>query len=180
MWILETEIFHIHPHGLSPTEKDTNTTFVVSFCCTVYSTTLGPCHNSGSKHSGSTYVAFSASIAISVSTAGCFFSFLGLINFSPERELVQNFGVSTCRICNGILKFSSGCSAECLCWKPVKFWWLVPEKIAFCLQRSGTKYWYFIWAKCAVMVRSALRITLLLASFDVALPSEREKSSWID
>ena len=65
------------------------------------------------------------------------------------------------------------------------FWLLVPEKIAFCLQRSGTKYRYFIWAKRstarrAVMVHSARRIALLLASFDVALPSERKKPSWID
>ena len=65
------------------------------------------------------------------------------------------------------------------------FWWLAPEKIAFCLQHSGTKYRYFIWAKrstalCAVMVHSARSIALLLASFDVALPSEREKPSWID
>ena len=55
------------------------------------------------------------------------------------------------------------------------FWWLVPEKIAFCLQRSETKYRYFIWAKRstawrAVMVHSAGCIALLLASFDVALP----------
>ena len=58
-------------------------------------------------------------------------------------------------------------------------------KIAFSLQCSGTKYRYFIWAKRstarrAVMVHSARRIALLLASFDVALPSEREKPSWID
>ena len=26
------------------------------------------------------------------------------------------------------------------------FWWLVPEKIASCLQRSGKKYRYFTWA----------------------------------
>ena len=57
---------------------------------------------------------------------------------------------------------------------------------------SGTKYRYFIifiWAnfpakrsttRCAVMIHSALRIALLLASLNVTLPSEREKSSWID
>ena len=60
---------------------------------------------------------------------------------------------------------------------------LVPEKIAFCLQRSGTKYRCFIWAKRstaqrAVMVHSARSIALLLAPFDVALPSEREKPSF--
>ena len=54
-----------------------------------------------------------------------------------------------------------------------------------CLQRFESKYRYFIWAKRntaqrAVMVHSASSIALLLASFDVALPSEREKSSWID
>ena len=87
---------------------------------------------------------------------------------------------------------------QCPCWVPAiyhwcvdilsrydLFWWLEPEKIAFCLQRSETKYRYFIWAKPstalrAVMVHSACRIALLLASFDVALPSEREKPSWID
>ena len=56
------------------------------------------------------------------------------------------------------------------------------EKIAFCLQRSGTKYRYFIWAKwCtalrAVMVHSERGIVLLLASFDVDLPSESKKQS---
>ena len=49
-------------------------------------------------------------------------------------------------------------------------WWLVPEKIAFCLQRSWTKYRYFIWAKRstawhAVMSYSVPRIARLLASF---------------
>ena len=51
-----------------------------------------------------------------------------------------------------------------------------------CLQHSETKYRYFIWAKrstalSAVMVYSARRIALLLASFNVALPSERENPS---
>ena len=64
------------------------------------------------------------------------------------------------------------------------FWLLVPEKISSCLQRSGTKYRFLMWAKRstalhAVMVHSARCIVLLLASFDVALPSEREKPSWI-
>ena len=59
---------------------------------------------------------------------------------------------------------------------------LAPEKIAIYLQRSGTKYRCFIRAKRstaqrAVMVHSARSIALLLASFDVALPSEREKPS---
>ena len=67
------------------------------------------------------------------------------------------------------------------------FWWHVPEKIAFWLglQHSGTKYLYFIWANrstalLTVMVHSARSIMFLFASFDVALPSEREKPSWID
>ena len=51
--------------------------------------------------------------------------------------------------------------------------------------RFACSNWYFIWAKWstarrAVMVYSARSITLLLASFDVALTSEREKLSWID
>ena len=58
-------------------------------------------------------------------------------------------------------------------------------KNAFCLQRSGTKYRYFIWAKRrtawrAVMVKSARSIALLLASFYAALPSEREKLNRLD
>ena len=61
-------------------------------------------------------------------------------------------------------------------------------KIVFYLQHSGIKYRYFIWAKqsktrrCwrAVMVHSTCLITILLASLDIALPSEREKWSWID
>ena len=58
--------------------------------------------------------------------------------------------------------------------------WLVTEKFGIGLQRSGTKYRYFIWAKRstalrAVMVHSVRSITLLLASFDIALPSESEK-----
>ena len=65
---------------------------------------------------------------------------------------------------------------------------LVPEKIVLSLQCSGTNYRYFIWAKrstsCtawrAEMVYSACSIALLLASFHIALPSEREKQDWID
>ena len=113
-----------------------------------------------------------------------------------ETELLWNFGVSTCSICKVILKFSSvTLRLQCPCWKPTiyhrfvdilsrydLFWWLVPEKIAFCLQHSGTKYRYFIWAKrstayCAAMVHSARCIALLLAPFDFTLPSEREKPS---
>ena len=65
------------------------------------------------------------------------------------------------------------------------FWWLLLEKIAFCSQHSRTKYRYFIWAKQsiarrAVMVHSARSIAPLLALFDVALTSLREKPSWID
>ena len=116
-----------------------------------------------------------------------------------ETELLWNFGVSTCSICKVILKFSSvTLRLQCPCWKPTTYhrfvdilsryallWWLVPEKIAFCLQHSGTKYRYFIWAKrstayCAAMVHSARCIALLLAPFDFTLPSEREKPSRID
>ena len=116
-----------------------------------------------------------------------------------KTELLWNFGVSIRSIGEDILKFSSvTLLQQCPCWKPTTYhrfvdilsryallWWLVPEKIAFCLQHSGTKYRYFIWAKRsttrrAAMVHSARRSALLLASFDVALPSERKEPSWID
>ena len=53
------------------------------------------------------------------------------------------------------------------------------------LQSSETKHWCFILAKRstaqrAVKAQSARRVALLLATFDVVLPSEREKPSWID
>ena len=56
------------------------------------------------------------------------------------------------------------------------------KSLSACRKR---KYRNFIWAKgsttrCAVMVHSARRIALLLASFDVTLSSAREKPSWID
>ena len=116
-----------------------------------------------------------------------------------EKLLFWKSGVSTFFLCKVILKTSSVTKRlQRLCCQPTiyrlfvdilprydLFWWLVPEKIAFCLQRSGTKYRYFIWAKRstarrAVMVHSAHSIARLLASFHVALPSEREKPSWID
>ena len=116
-----------------------------------------------------------------------------------ETELLWNFGVSICCIGKDILKFSSvTLLLQCPCWKPTiyhrfvdilsryaLFWWLVPEKIAFCLQRSETKYRYFIWAKRstarrAAIVHSERHFALILASFDVALPSESEKPSWIE
>ena len=115
-----------------------------------------------------------------------------------ETELLWKFGVNTYRSGKIILKFSSVTLLQCPCWKLTiyhvfvdilsryaLFWWLVPEKIALCLQCSGTKYRYFIWAKRStalgtVMVHSAHSIALLLASFDVALPSECEKQSWIN
>ena len=116
-----------------------------------------------------------------------------------ETELLWNFGVSTCCIGEDILKFSSvTLLLQCPCMKPTiyhrfvdilsryaLFWWLVPEKIAFCLQRSETKYRYFIWAKRstarrAAIVHSERHFALILASFDVALPSESEKPSWIE
>ena len=87
-----------------------------------------------------------------------------------ETELLWNFGVSTCSICKVILKFSSvTLRLQCPCWKPTiyhlfvdilsryhLFWWLVPEKIAFSLQWSGTKYWYFIWAKQCTARRTVM------------------------
>ena len=108
--------------------------------------------------------------------------------------------MSTCSICNVILKFSSVTERlQCPCCKPSHLTdnispvcryiieicpvlmacaSIVHEKIAFCLQRSGTKYRYFIWAKRSTarhpaMVRSARSIALILASFDVSLPSIR-------
>ena len=71
------------------------------------------------------------------------------------------------------------------------FWWPVPEKIAICLQEVAA-FWdkismFHLGQKehCSahvdlVMVHSAHSIVLLLASFDVVLPREREKPSWID
>ena len=116
-----------------------------------------------------------------------------------KTKLLWKFGVSIRGIGEDILKFSLvTLRLHCPCWKPTTYhrfvdilsryallWWLVPEKIAFCLQHSGTKYRYFIWAKRSTalrtaMVHSARSIALLLASFDVVLPSEREKPSWID
>ena len=116
-----------------------------------------------------------------------------------EKLLSWKFGVSAFCFCKVILKTSSVTAwLQCLCCQPTiyrrfvdilprydLFWWLVPEKIAFCLQRSGSKYRYFIWAKRssagrAVMVHSARHIALLLASFDVTLPSESKKPSRID
>ena len=79
-----------------------------------------------------------------------------------------------------------------VCRYIIEIWhvlWIVPEKIAFLLQRSGTKNRYFIWAKRstpwrAVMVHSARSIALLFALFDVAqqlaLPSECKKPTWMD
>ena len=116
-----------------------------------------------------------------------------------EKLLSWKFGVSVFCFCKVILKTSSVTKQlQCLCCQPTiyrwfvnilprydLFWWLVPEKIAFFLQLSGSKYRYFIWTKRStvrrsVMVHSARSIALLLASFDVALPSESKKPSWID
>ena len=118
-----------------------------------------------------------------------------------EKLLFWKFGVSVLKfcLCKVILRISSVIKRlQCLCCQPTiyhlfvdilprydLFWWLVPEKISFCLQCSWSKYRYFIWAKWstagrAVMVHSERSITLLLASFDVVLPSESKKPSWID
>ena len=121
------------------------------------------------------------------------------LKVKPERELRWKFGVSNCSTCKVILKFSSVTQLLlCPCWKQTiyrrfvhtlsrneMFWWLISEKIASCLQHSETKYRYFIWAKRktalrAAMVYSACSIALVLASFNVTLPSERENPSWID
>ena len=80
-----------------------------------------------------------------------------------EKLLSWKFGVSAFCFCKVILKTSSVTKRlQCLCCQPTihhrfvdtlprydLFWWprLVPEKISFCLQHSGTKYQYFIWAK---------------------------------
>ena len=60
------------------------------------------------------------------------------------------------------------------------FWWLIPEKIAICLQCSGTKHRCLMLGARWWSILRAAWIALLLASFDVVLPSEREKPSWID
>ena len=119
----------------------------------------------------------------------------GILHIELKQSYCETFWVSACSFAKLGWHFHQLLRG---CWKPTMyqlfvdtlsrydlFWWLAPEKIAFCLQHSGTKYRYFIWAKrstalCAVMVHSARSIALLLASFDVALPSEREKPSWID
>ena len=95
-------------------------------------------------------------------------------------------------------KFCPSLELQCPSWKPTiyhlfvdtfsrydLFWWILPGKIAFWLQRSVTKYRYFVLAQrstalCVVMVHSVCSIELLLASFDVALLRECEKPSWID
>ena len=69
---------------------------------------------------------------------------------------------------------------------------LVPEKIAIYLQYSGTKYRCFtlpvarqlgtngsLWVSIAHFAPRTVLLVLLLVSFDVALPNEREKLSWI-
>ena len=100
-------------------------------------------------------------------------------------KLSRNFypSLSGCSALAGNRQYMTGLS---IYYRDITcFWWLIPEKIAICLQCSGTKYLCFIWANWsmalrAVMVHSVRGITLLLASFDVVLPSEREKPSWID
>ena len=120
-------------------------------------------------------------------------------SYCENLESVPAVIIKCSSICKVILKFLSfTLQLQCPCWKQTiyhwfvyilsryaLFWWLVPEKIAFCLQHSETKYRYFVWAERStalrtVMAHSALSIALLLASFDVVLPSEREKPSWID
>ena len=116
-----------------------------------------------------------------------------------EKLLFWKFGVGAFFLCKVTSKtFSVTKQLQCLCCLQTIYhqfvyilpsydllWWLVPEKIAFCLQCSGTKYLNFIGAKqstpwLVVMVHSVLQITLLLDSFDVVLPSESKKLSWIN
>ena len=75
-----------------------------------------------------------------------------------EKMLFWKSGVSTFCLCKVILKTSSVTKRlQLLCCQQTiyrlfvdilprydLFWWLVPEKIAFCLQLSGSKYRYFI------------------------------------
>ena len=75
-----------------------------------------------------------------------------------EKLLFWKSGVSTFFLCKVILKTSSVTKRlQRLCCQPTifrlfvdilprydLFWWLLPEKIAFCLQLSGSKYRYFI------------------------------------
>ena len=107
---------------------------------------------------------------------------------SPNLQFLQSYlEIFICHLASAVpLLESDNISPVCrYIMRYDLFWWLVPEKIGFCLQYSRTKYQYFIWAKRsiarrAVMVHSARRIALLLATFEVALPSEREKPRWID
>ena len=116
-----------------------------------------------------------------------------------EKLLFWKFGVSAICLCKDILKTSSITKRlQCLCCQPTiyrllvdilprcdLFWWLVPEKNRALLAAFWVKISMFHLDQTdhhwrAVMVHSARRIALLLASFDVALPSESKKPSWID
>ena len=113
-----------------------------------------------------------------------------------ETELLWNFGVNSCSICKVLLKFSFVTSRlQCPCWKLTiyrrfvhilsrydLFWWLVPEKNRVLLAAFWDKISIFHLgqkehSQRAVMVQSARRIALVLASFDGALPSARGKPS---
>ena len=78
-----------------------------------------------------------------------------------------------CRYITEIWPVSMACTWK-ICVLLAEFWGKIMPK-----------YRYFIWAKrstalCTVMIHSACSIVLLLASFDVLLPSESKKQSWID
>ena len=78
----------------------------------------------------------------------------------------------------------------CQCWKPTICHWFVHILLRYVITVMIACNWEksvllaAFWDKIlmfreSVTVRSACSITLLLAWFDVALPSEREKQSWI-
>ena len=119
-----------------------------------------------------------------------------VFTYSWNRVTVKFWShwVSSCSICKLFmtLKFSSVTKRlHCPCRKPTKYhkfvdifskydllWGLVPEKNCILLAAFLDKIplstaWH------AMMVYSVRSIVLLLASFDVALPSKREKLSWI-
>ena len=88
-----------------------------------------------------------------------------------ETELLWNFGVCATVFAKLSWNFHLSLRLQCPCWKPTiyhrffdilwrydLFWWLIPGKIAFSLQCSGTKYLYFICAKWCRQHRALLSI----------------------
>ena len=110
-------------------------------------------------------------------------------------EFLWNFGVSTCSICKFILNHLVAAvplvetnNISPVCPYIVEIWpvliactWKIRVLLAAFWDNCPTTYRHYIWAKrSSVMVHCARSIALLLASFDVALPSDREEPSWID